>query len=230
MQQLIFKLFHFKVLAPTLIQVFLLPEQEKLAYQAGQYLELFYPDGSCQPFSIANTQQANGVIELHIRNLSNDAATTGMLRSLREEKIIKIRGPMGDAIYKTQPNNPVILMAGGTGFAYIKAIIEQAIASEDQRLFHLYWGVKTQQDFYLSKLLYQWQKRLLHFSYTQVVSQNENWQGRKGYLHHAVLEDFPNLSEYQIYISGPLPMVKTSYEIFTQHGLEKSRIYSDLLT
>lgn len=229
---LIYKLHKLLAIKKDLITLILRPDTRSLEYQAGQYLEILYPDGSFQPFSIANAPDQTGQIELHIRLLEKDYVTQSMLDNLREKGALILRGPYGKAYYRAQPKNPVVLLAGGTGFAYIKALMEKAIQVNDARYFHFYWGVKTSADFYMPNLPLLWESKLKNFHYTPVISQVQQdlvWSGATGYIHNIAIADYPDFSNLQVYASGPMAMIQTAFIVFQQHGLKRENMHSDML-
>lgn len=219
-------------LTPNLVQVFLRPQESKnLCYRAGQYLEILYPNNTWQPFSIANAPDNLGRIELHIRHLRSDALTAALLQQLQNSHHATIRGPFGHAYYRPAPDCPVVLVAGGTGFAYIKALLEAAIAQNDQRRLHLFWGVKNPEDFYLPDLTPRWLEQLKEFRHDLIVSQPKDnvWQGKTGYVYNAVLTEYPDMASLQVYASGPLQMIRDSFNLFKQRGLNAALMFSDML-
>lgn len=232
MEWLPYQLKEFISVKSNLVLLTLLPETaDRLNYQAGQYLEILYPGGRLAPFSIANAPPSNHQLELHLRVSHADHGITALLSQLTETKRLMIRGPFGTAFYRPQPALPVIILAGGTGFAYAKSIIEAAMNQQDCRTFHLFWNVKTSHDFYLTDIIDTWLQTFPHFKYTPVVSQTAAtaWSGKTGYAHHLVLAEYPDLSQFQVYASGPFDMVQTAWHLFQQHGLQRDHIYSDML-
>lgn len=228
---MLYKLENLVWLKDNLVQIWLRPNTKNaLYYQAGQYLEILYPDGSYQPFSIANAPNDEHKLELHIRCLATDYATIDFIQQLNKTHQVTLRGPAGDANYRAEPSTPTLLLAGGTGFSYIKAIVEQAIKNGDFRQWHLFWSVKTPQDFYLTALLEQWRQTVPHFSFTPIVTKSDaGWEGRTGYIQQAVIEQYPDLNQLQVYAGGPAAMVQNSYQLFLLYGLKKELIYSDML-
>lgn len=228
---MLYKLENLLWLKDNLVRVLLRPKtEEKLQFQAGQYLEILYPDNSYQPFSIANAPNAEKILELHIRCLATDYATVDFLQNLHQTQQVTLRGPEGKAYYRPQPITPTLLLAGGTGFAYIKALVEQAIANHDSRPWHFFWSVKTPQDFYLMELIQQWQQQLENFKFTPIVTKPlENWEGKTGYIQQVVIDEYSTLTNIQIYAGGPVAMIQNSYQFFLLHGLQKELIYSDML-
>ncbi|MBL4647684.1 MAG: CDP-6-deoxy-delta-3,4-glucoseen reductase, partial [Gammaproteobacteria bacterium] len=167
-------------------------------------------------------------IELHIRLNERNEYLKEIFAQAKQQGVLKIKAPYGKVIYRQEPNLPFIFVAGGTGFVPIKALIEQALMQNDQRKIFLYWGVKTSQQYYLQELIDRWAKNIPNFQYIPVVSEaNDAWQGKTGLVHDAVLSDHNDLSEFQVYVSGPPDMVLTAQKTFLKQGLKPQYIYSD---
>ena len=98
----------------------------------------------------------------------------------------------------------------------------------------LYWGVRTKADLYLADLAEQWQQQHANFTFIPVLSDalpEDNWKGRTGFVHEAVLQDFPTLKNHQIYACGAPVMVKAAYQDFTTlRNLPRDGFFSDVFT
>lgn len=206
-----------------------LPESERLAFHAGQYIEIILRDNSRRAFSIANSPSNDEVLELHIRHVEGGKFTDQVFNQMAEKTLLRFEGPFGDFYIRDNSNRPLILMAGGTGFAPIKAMLEQLIETGDTRPVSLYWGVRTKADLYRHDLAEKWAFQHQHINYIPVLSENndENWQGRTGFVHDAVLQDMTNLSAYDVYMAGPPVMIDASVDAFTAQGLPKKQLFSD---
>ncbi|MFU8797330.1 MAG: hypothetical protein ACNA7Y_01340 [Gammaproteobacteria bacterium] len=195
-----------------------------LIYQAGQYLEILLPDTAPRPFSIAN--KPGNLIELHIRWLPDSPYIISLIDHITTNKSLTIQGPFGHCIYHKIPEYPSVLIASGTGFAPLKAIIEKALAEEDLRKpMHLYWGARTEAELYLNDLPTLWAQQHSLFRYTPIF-------GRTPLLQHtldAVLADYPHLSHHHLYASGPFDLVHAIFKALKPHGLETNLTYSDAL-
>ena len=122
------------------------------------------------------------------------------------------------------------MIAGGTGFAPIKSLIEHALHIDDKRQISLYWGVRTQADLYMNETAQLWANEHEHIKYIPVLSdidESESWSGKTGFVHEAVLEDFSDLSEHDVYACGPPPMINAVVESFPEQGLMRERLFSD---
>ncbi len=210
-----------------------LPETERMQFRAGQYIDILLPDGRKRSFSLANAPHDDAFIELHIRHIEGGDFTGYVMDELHEKDILRIEGPHGSFFLREDARRPLIFMAGGTGFAPIKGIIEHALAEGLTQPMYLYWGVREEKDLYLNELPQKWAKHLPHFHFVPVLSepatgpdQSENI--RTGYVHNAVIEDFPEgMAEFDVYASGPPVMVHAGFDAFKAHGLTEDRYFSD---
>lgn len=217
-------------LAHDVVRVYLkLPASERLQFFAGQYLDILLRDGRRRSFSIANPPHDDEFIELHIRQIEG-GRFTGDMANFKEKALLRIQGPLGNFYLREDSERPIIFMAGGTGFGPIKGIIEHALSEKIPRPMHLYWGARARRDLYLDELARGWAEQYETFYYTPVLSQpqaEDAWQGRRGYAPDAVLQDYSDLSEYEIYASGPPAMVQEGHVSFTTHGLAAENFYAD---
>jgi len=205
-----------------------LPEGERLQFLAGQYLNFIMPDGGKRAFSIANAPHDDAFIELHIRHVAGGAFTDMLFNGMQEKTILRFEAPLGSYFLREDSHRPIIFMGGGTGFAPIKGIIEHAFKVGIDRPMHLYWGVRSQEDLYLAELPAAWAAQHNNFSYTPVLSDpNGAWQGATGWVHEAVVADYPDLSGHEVYMSGPPPMIEAGKRAFLAHGLPGEVLYSD---
>ncbi|SHN89899.1 CDP-6-deoxy-delta-3,4-glucoseen reductase [bacterium endosymbiont of Bathymodiolus sp. 5 South] len=209
-------------------QIFLkIPNAESLQYLAGQYIDLIHPDFEPRAFSIANAPDNNGLIELHVRLIEGGKFTNFVFNQLREKSLLKLEGPKGGFFFREDSKKPVILMAGGTGFAPIKSIVEHAIATKLDRAIYIYWGARDEVDLYMD-LPQQWANENDNIYFVPVLSQpNKDWQGRKGFVHEAILEDFEDLTGYEVYACGPPKMVKSAAKSFVEQGMIQDNFFAD---
>lgn len=209
-------------------QIFLkIPNAESLQYLAGQYIDLHHPDFEPRAFSIANAPSNDGLIELHVRLIEGGKFTNFIFNQLKEKSLLQLEGPKGDFFFREESKKPVILMAGGTGFAPVKSIVEHAIATKLNREIYLYWGVRDALDLYMD-LPQQWADEYDNIHFVPILSQpNEKWQGRKGLVHEGILEDFEDLTGYEVYACGPPEMVKSAAKSFVKQGMIQDNFFSD---
>jgi len=207
-----------------------LPSTERLQFLAGQYIDILMPDGKHRSYSLANAPHDDEFLELHVRHYEGGLFSEFAFHHLREKTLLRIEGPLGTFFLNETSNRPIIMVAGGTGFAPVKSIIEHAKHKQLQRQIHLYWGARSKEDLYLHELASEWADNMSGFNYIPVLSDpknNDSWDGRTGLVHEAVLNDFADLSGYEVYTCGPPLMVHAVRDTFIERGLMEDAIYSD---
>ncbi len=208
-----------------------LPSTERLQFKAGQYLEFLLKDGKRRAFSIANAPHAGEYIELHLRLIPGGQFTEYVFNEMPEKAILRIEAPFGSFYLREESNKPMIMVAGGTGFAPIKGIVEHLLYKNSQRPVKLYWGARTLEDLYMSQLPEAWARHYPHIEFIPVLSDalaTDAWDGRTGLVHQAVLDDFANgLADYEVYCCGAPAMVEVAHASFLQAGLPEDAFLSD---
>lgn len=197
-------------------------------YVPGQYVDLTIKNIVTRSYSMATAEAVDGCIELHVRLVPGGQATPMIFEEVQLKNVVTIEGPFG-TFYLRDSDAPAIFLASGTGFAPIKALMEQLIASGSGRRVHLYWGGRAAQDLYMDHLCRQWQAELDWFEYTPVLSDDiSGWSGRTGFVHAAVIEDYSDLSPYQVYACGAPVVIDSARRDFTaQCGLQESNFFAD---
>ncbi len=220
-----------ELLAPDVMRLYLkLPATERLNFSAGQYVDFILHDGERRSFSIANAPHDDAFLELHVRRVPGGAFAEHVFTQMKEKDVLRLEGPFGRFCLQQESARPMIFMAGGTGLAPIKGIIEHAFATAIQRDMRLYWGVRARVDLYLNDVISAWAAEHPNFSYVPVLmdpASNDDWRGRQGFVHNAIAEDVTHLGDYDIYASGPPVMVKAGRDIFIAQGLPVERYFSD---
>ncbi|OOG53826.1 2Fe-2S iron-sulfur cluster-binding protein [Rhodanobacter sp. C03] len=221
-------------LAPDVIGLRLLPDlgESRLKRLPGQYLDVLLEDGKRRPFSIANGPQADGMIELHVRHFAGGGFGSWVNGTLQIGDRLRVEGPLGTFVPREDSERPMLFMAGGTGFAPVKAIVEHFIALGTRRPMQVYWGARSAADLYLRPLAEHWAREVPNLQFHAVVSDPahavEQAAGlRTGLVHEAVLQDQPDLSGHDLYMSGPPPMIDAAHALFLDAGLPEDRLYYD---
>lgn len=218
-----------EMLSHDVIRLYLkLPESQRLQFFAGQYLNFVLSDGRKRAFSIANAPHDDALIELHLRHVPQGSFTDYVFERMREKAILRIEAPLGTFFLREEGDRPILLVGGGTGFAPLKGMIEHAFHTGIGCPLHLYWGVRSQRDLYLPELPERWARDHADFHYTPVLSEPDpDWIGRCGFVHQAVMEDYPDLSGFDIYLSGPPVMVQAGRQGFLAQGARPAQMFSD---
>ncbi len=207
-----------------------LDNDERLQYHAGQYIEFILQDGKRRAFSIANAPHNDDLIELHIRHVDGGVFTDFLFESMPENSSLQMQGPLGSFYLREGRNRPIILMGGGTGFGPLKAIMEHIEHVGFEQPVHIFMGVRALRDLYMDNMAKQWLDNNKQLSFTAVLSdpmESDNWQGDVGFVHQSVANKFSDLSGFDIYMSGPPPMVNAAVDLFTQQGAAKENMFSD---
>jgi CDP-4-dehydro-6-deoxyglucose reductase len=216
-------------LAPDVIGLRLLPVGQPLRWLPGQYLDVLIEGGKRRPFSIAAGPVADNGIDLHVRHVAGGGFTAYIDTTLAVGDTLHIEGPQGTFVPREDTERPMIFMAGGTGFAPIKAIVEHFLALGTQRAMSIYWGARVAGDLYQRELAESW-ARHPNVTFHAVVSDREESMRtgiRAGMVHEAVLADHPDLSAFDLYMSGPPAMVAAGRHLFVEAGLPEDRMYFD---
>ena len=216
----------------VIVMTLKLPSNERLQFLAGQYIEFLLKDGKRRAFSLANAPHNDDMLELHLRLIPGGQFTQYVFNEMQEKTILRFEGPMGSFYLREDSDKPIIFVAGGTGFAPVKGIIEHALHHKTQRKMTLYRGALALRDLYLPDLPKQWQEES-GVDYTAVLSEpaaEDAWNGRTGLVHLAVLQDHPDLSGYQVYCCGAPAMVEAAHRDFVAAGLPPEEFFSDAFT
>jgi CDP-4-dehydro-6-deoxyglucose reductase len=211
-----------------------LPANDSFAYRAGQYIEFILRDGSRRSYSMANAPHLGPNIELHIRHMPGGKFTDHVFGAMKEKEILRVEGPYGSFFLREDSNKPIVLLASGTGFAPIKALIEHMQHKAMKRPITLYWGARRPEDLYMDDWVKEQLKSLPNMRYVPVVSDataEDNWTGRTGFVHLAVLQDFPDLSSYQVYACGAPIVIESARKDFSSLArLPADEFFADSFT
>lgn len=200
---------------------------EAISFKAGQYAMIVMGEKDMRPFSIANAAFDNGRIELHIGAEPGNSYAGDVLARMRDEGEVSVVVGNGDA-YLQSNSLPIVLIAGGTGFSYAYSILQEHLNSGDKTPMTLYWGGKHAEDLYLADELTTLAQANDHFTFVPVVEfAKDDWAGRTGWVHHAVMADHANFENVQVYVAGRFEMAKVVRDDFTQRGLKADNLFGD---
>ena len=205
-----------------------LENDERLQYLAGQYVDFILRDGRRRAFSIANAPHDDTCLTFHVRHIRGGRFTDHVFSDMQIGEKVHVEGPLGTFFMREESSRPMLMLATGTGFGPLKAMIEHAIAEQASRPIHLYWGVRNQADLYCNAMACEWAERNSNIHYIPVLSRPEHdWQGRTGYVQDAVAADFTDLSDYEMYACGHPDMIYSAREALLKNGIDSDRCFSD---
>ena len=225
-------------LAHDVMQVFLrLPKSQEFNFMPGQYIDIIMKDGQRRSFSIANLPQQAGEegLELHIRHVPDGHFTPLVFNAMRERDLLRLEGPFGAYLLQPQadePDRPMIMVAGGTGFSPIKGLVQQALGDNPAQRIHLFWGARNAQDLYMNEVAEAWARAHQNFAYTPVLSESTDphWRGANGWVHEAVLAGYENFDGMDVYASGPPVMIDAVRDGLIAAGMRPERFFFDSFT
>ena len=201
-----------------------------LRFHAGQYINIVLADGARRSFSFATAPHAADEIELHVRRVPGGRFTSEVFTAMQVGDTLRFEGPLGAFTLREDSDKPIIFVAGSTGFAPVKSMLEHAFHSGLKRRTVLYWGVRRRSDLYLGDLAAQWAREHANFTFVPVLSEprlEDAWTGRTGLVHEAILADFPDLSAHQVYACGSVQMVEAAHPAFVRQGISSEDCFSD---
>ena len=217
-----------------------LPASERFQFLAGQYLEFLLKDNKRRAYSIASAPHEEGPLELHIRHLSGGLFTDPLFgqssdgKQIKEKDILRFEGPLGSFFLQEESKKPIIFLASGTGFAPIKAMLLHIQEKKINREIYFYWGGRRPKDLYMDALCHEFTLSLPNFHYTPVISEalpDDEWTGRTGFVHHAVMQDFSDLSKYQVYACGaPVVIQAARTDFMRECQLPEDEFFADSFT
>jgi CDP-4-dehydro-6-deoxyglucose reductase len=204
-----------------------LPKGNDFQYLPGQYIDLLLDEGRRRSFSIANAPN-HETLELHVRVTPGGRFAHWAAHEMPDKAILRFEGPLGAFYLREDSQRPILMMAGGTGISPLHAMLQDLTQREFTRPVHLYWGVRGQRDLYLHEQLQRWTEAQPGFRYTPVLSEADSgWNGATGFVHEALLRDYPQLSGYEAYLSGPPVMVRSGKDAFLDAGLDADHLFYD---
>ncbi len=225
--------------APDVVVIKLqLPANDRLLFLAGQFVEIILRDGTRRSYSMACAPHAADQLELHVRHMPGGRFTDALFGvtqpAVKERDILRLEGPMGTFFLREDSAKPIVLLASGTGFAPIKALVEHAIHKGITRPMTLYWGGRRPHDLYMNSLCGDWAKDLPWFRYVPVISDalpEDGWTGRTGFVHMAVVHDAPDLSGHQVYACGaPIVVDSARRDFVARCHLPEDEFFADAFT
>ena len=208
-----------------------LPMNENFRFLAGQYIDILLKDGKRRSYSIANAPKPEGVtsLELHARHTPGGLFTDHVFTKAKVRDLLRFEGPLGTFYLREDSDKPIVMVASGTGFAPIKAMCEAAFERNLKRPIALYWGCRARRDLYMLDVPASWQRE--NFKFIPVLSDPTpecQWTGRTGFVHRAVMKDYPDMSGVQVYACGAPVMVDAARADFgSQCGLPADEFFAD---
>ena len=206
----------------------------RVKFKAGQYLDILLADGARRSFSMANPPQQSDGAQLHIRVIPGGRFAEEVLPGLSAGDVLRVELPVGD-FWLRGSEKPAVFVVSGTGFAPVKSILEDALkiaagSPAVARPMVLYWGGRREKDLYLAELPRKWASQNPQFRFVPVLSEPEpGWSGRTGFVHGAVMDDYPSLAGCEVYACGVAAMVDAARRDFVaERALPQDAFFCDV--
>lgn len=198
---------------------------ETMNFNAGQYVEIKLPGSElARQYSMANPPSQADTLEFHIKRTPGGVVTDGwMFQDMRQGDRVDLKGPLGSFGMNTPQEEPAILIAGGTGLAPLKSIVQHALAGDLAPQLYLYHGGRTHQDLYDMGFFHQLEQQHERFTYRPCLSE-EQWDGAVGMVTDAVLEDFSSCKGLSAYLCGPPAMVEAGVKALKRRRMSPRKI------
>ena len=204
-----------------------LPAIEPLQFEPGQHVDLILSGGRRRSFSIASQPHDGRLLELHVRKVPGGEFTGQVFDELRPGSVLRLEGPLGSFTLQ-KSSRPWLMLAGGTGFAPIKSMLDWALRQGERRVIRLFWGVRGQRDLYALETLAAYAREFADFGWTPVLSEaDHDWSGQTGMVHEAAVSGTPDLWAYDIYVAGPPGLVAAVRSTFPDAGANPAAIFYD---
>lgn len=204
------------------------PRTKTLRFFAGQMVTLILENRDTGDYFIASCPCDGRNLEFHIYQSANNTFTKPIFQSLKIGQSVNIEGPKGDFVLQENSTRPALFIAYSFGFAPIKSLLEHAFALDTAAAFHLYWLAVDDNAFYQNNLCRAWADALDNFQYTLLVATNEELSLQPALSRIAT--ECPNLSDYEVYITGPELFINVAKNIFRQHQLPETQLHLATIT
>ena len=208
-----------------------LPQGQRLQFLAGQYIDILIPGGQRRAFSLANAPHDETGLELHVRHVEGGDFTEYVFNQMPERAIVRFEGPLGTFFLREDSSRPLLMMAGGTGYAPLKAMLDHALHSGLERSVHLFWGARNRAELYALEQAQNYTRASALISFDAVLSEpaaNDAWPGATGWVHEALLQQYAaTLADFDVYMSGPPAMIDAARHAFAAAGLPAQQLFYD---
>lgn len=208
-----------------------LPQGQRLQFLAGQYIDILLPGGQRRAFSLANAPHDESGLELHVRHVEGGDFTEYVFNEMPERAIVRFEGPLGTFFLREDSPRPILMMAGGTGYAPLKAMLDHALHSGLQRSVHLFWGARNRDELYALAQAQDYTRASPLIRFDAALSEPQaadHWHGATGWVHEALLRQYADtLAEHDVYMSGPPAMINAARQAFVAAGLPEEQLFYD---
>lgn len=195
-------------------------------FSAGQFAALGFAGCPPRDYSMASLP-GEPLLEFHVRRTAGGVASAHVFETLKPGDGVRVEGPSGTAYLREAHRGPIIAVAGGSGLAPIRSIVERALGQGMPQHIYLYFGVRSERDLYLHDHFARLAERHPTLHFNPVLSESDNAGFRLGLVHEAVAADFDEFDGCKAYVAGPPAMVEAATRLFEQRGMRRDDIHAD---
>jgi CDP-4-dehydro-6-deoxyglucose reductase len=201
------------------------PRSNRLRFLAGQSVTLELPGGMSASHPVAGCPCDDRNLQFHIRRREGDAFAAQVFENLDSADTVRIEGPRGSFVLNEESDRPLVFIAGGTGFAPIKSLIEHAMALDTAESLHLYWAAADRSGLYLDNLCRSWGDALDNFHYTPLTQEGAASEDvvMQDML-QKLLQGQPRLADCDVYVAAPAPWANAAEFQLLEHGLPRAQL------
>lgn len=204
-----------------------LDDRSAFRFAAGQYLSLTVPGAPARQYSMAS-RPGDALVELHVRLVPAGRASSLIHASLKAGDRVAVDGPAGAAYLRDGHDGPIVAVAGGSGLAPIKSIVETALGTGMRQPIHLYFGARTEADLYLVEHFHALERGFSNLTFVPVLSQSAKAGRRSGLVSEALAQDHQDLAGAKAYVAGPPAMVDAVGAVLAARGVAASDLHADV--
>ena len=198
------------------------PRTNRLRFLAGQSVALSIGDDASD-YAIASCPCDDRNLQFHIRDIPGNAFARHVFNGLRPNANVSVYGPVGEFVLKPESTRPLLLLACNSGFAPIKSLVEHAMSLERAESLHLYWLATVQGGHYLSNWCRSWADALDNFYYHELLAESLEEPNPDQVL-AKITADHLDMTQYDVYISGPERFVSKARALLVQSGLPAAQL------
>lgn len=202
-------------------------DSSPLLFTAGQYARIGFIGTPVRSYSMANRER-DGSLEFHIRRVAGGIASEHIHGVLKTGDKVELEFPLGSSYLRKSHSGPMLCIAGGSGLAPIKSIVETALANGMKQPIHVYHGVRNERDLYLIKHFQTLAEQYANLTFVVALSEAETTQYRRGFVTKAVADDLVNLDGWKAYVAGPPAMIGSAIQLALARGLRGEDIHADV--
>lgn len=212
---------------PVIAELVLRPTGDAIDYRPGQYVLVGDVDHQrpVRSYSLANAPRPDGVVVLLVTRVPDGELST-WLHHRRTIDTVLLSGPYGGFVDDLDQPGPRLYLAGGSGFAPVRALIEDGLARSNATPMTLLFSVRTDKDLVDHELMCRWERRHPAFHYLRTLTRQAG-PPPVGHISDVLPELVPALIEHRVFIAGSSGFVTAAAHAARRHGADATRLFTE---